>query len=247
MPVFQPEESNQTDEVVDKLRLLPKRTSVHNLDLNLELNSEQKNLQHFMNEHPFESTTQAPDVDINMVRDLGNAESKSKIDENTWKVQYSNGTRYEGGIIVDSSSKDYEQPITYGKFEFPNGDKYEGSVGERAKGVYTHSNGVVYEGQFYRLTKSGNGTQRFPSGDQYTGKFKNNLYHGKGSMMFANGDSYHGTFINGKREHIGTYKYPSGEQVVGDWDNDMLHGKGEYNFTNGSKVRSAFESSQVKL
>jgi hypothetical protein len=249
-PEVQPEQEipkrinfKSKEKKVDGFNIIPQKTSLNNLDMD----SEQKNVFNFMNDHPFEDTPKAPEVDIEMVRNLGEAKSKTKIDENRWKVTYSNGAQYEGDIINDSGNQNYEQPISFGKFRFPNGDTYEGTIGVRAKGTYTHSNGVVYEGQFYKANKSGNGKETFPSGAEYIGKFKNNLYDGKGKMNFTNGDSYVGNFNEGKREHIGTYNFPSGEKVEGDWHDDMLHGHGEYNFSDGSKVRSAFESSQIKL
>lgn len=222
---------------------VPKITSLNTINLN----PEQKNLHHFMSNHPFRDTPQAPDVDADMIENLGKATSKSNMGNSQWKVNYENGAEYVGSIVEDSNSPNFEQPISKGKFKFPNGDEYEGNLGVRADGVYRHRNGVVYEGQFYNLKKSGNGKQTFPSGDVYIGKFFKNKYHGKGQLYFSNEESYKGNFLNGLREHIGTYSYPSGEKVVGDWTEDMLHGRGEYEFTNGSKMRSGFENSQIKL
>lgn len=213
----------------------------------MDLNNEQKNLHRFMKKHPFQDTPQAPGVDINMIRNLGPASSKKQIAENVWQVSYQNGTEYEGSIVEDSGSPDFGQPISSGKFKFPNGDRYEGSVGKRAKGVYRHSNGVVFKGQFFQLKKSGEGTQTFPSGGEYQGKFRDNRYQGKGQFKFANNEVYSGGFSQGLREHIGTYSFPGGEKVVGDWRADKLHGNGEYEFTGGWKVKSGFKNSHIKL
>ena len=212
-----------------------------------KLDKKQKSVHEFMTRHPFEETPQAPSVDIQMIRDLGSARKKTMLGENQWEVTYESGTKYTGTIELEQSSKNYEQPIYSGHFQFPNGDVYEGSVGVRAAGTYTHSNGVKYKGQFYRLMKSGTGVQSFPSGDTYTGMFKNTLYHGTGKDEYVTGDDYQGTFAHGKREHIGTYIYPSGEKVVGDWENDQLHGTGQYEFTNGIKIKNAFVGSRIKL
>lgn len=223
--------------------LAPKITSLNTFNLN----AEQKTLHQFMSNYPFQETPQAPEVDPSMIRDLGRARSKSRISGDRWKITYENGTEYIGNINENSSSADFEQPSSFGKFKFPNGDEYEGTLGVRANGVYKHRNGVKYEGKFYNLKKSGNGQQTFPSGEVFVGKFLDNKYHGRGQMVFSNKDSYKGNFSKGYREHIGTYNYPNGEKVVGDWTKDMLHGKGEYEFSNGSKVRSGFENSQIKL
>lgn len=212
-----------------------------------ELNEDQRSIVRFMKSHPFEDTVEAPEVEFEMLSNLGGANSKKSIGEKKWKISYANGTEYEGNIVEDSSSSNFEQPILFGSFVFPNGDRYRGSIGARASGTYTHKNGVEYQGQFFKLAKSGNGVQTFPDGTVYTGMFRENLYHGKGNIKFANGDQYKGTFNNGKREHIGSYSYPSGETVVGDWRGDMLHGHGRYEFTDGNKIMSAFENSAIKM
>ena len=222
---------------------LPKEPSIDEKDLN----QGQKSIYKLMKNHPFEPSYQAPEVDREMLINLGSATSKKKVDENNWSVEYSNGAKFIGNIVEDESSMNYEQPITVGRFEFPNGDQYQGTVGARASGTYTHSNGVVYKGQFFKLAKSGKGKQTFPEGHVYEGMFKNNVYNGKGTFTFANEDKYNGTFKAGLKNHIGTYSFKSGEVVIGDWKNDMLHGNARYEFTNGQKVQSAFESSTLKL
>lgn len=236
---YTPEE----EQPVEHIQMFQKKRQVNEQ----ELNNEQRRIYEFMSNNPFEDTPQPPDVDLNMLQNLGNATSKSKSSDKKWRITYENGTEYEGNIVENKSSKDFEQPILFGNFIFPNGDKYEGSVGKRAEGTYTHQNGVKYKGQFYKLAKSGNGIQSFPSGTIYEGMFKENMYHGKGNINFLNGDNYNGTFNNGKRNHIGKYSYPSGETVIGDWQNDMLHGNARYQFTNGKKIISAFENNAIKL
>ena len=231
------------EEQPEHFTLLPKKRAV-TMD---NLNEEQRIIFQFMQNHPFEDTIAAPDVEYDMLQNLGAAKSKSNIGKKRWKITYENGTKYEGSIVEDSQSSNYEQPISAGNFFFPNGDTYEGTVGVRASGTYTHKNGVEYKGQFYKLAKSGNGEQTFPCGTVYRGMFRENIYHGKGTMNFANGDKYQGTFNNGKREHIGKYMYPSGETVVGDWQHDMLHGNARYEFTNGNKLMSSFENSAIKM
>jgi hypothetical protein len=241
--VYEPISMKHIEEEPEEIKLIPQRRIVDEG----RLNEKQRSVHKFMTLHPFKDSPQAPAGDVDMLTNLGSIRSKTMESENIWRVEYQNGTKYTGTIDLDSSSKNFEQPILAGNFQFPNGDQYEGTVGVRAKGIYMHSNGVKYEGQFFRLAKSGNGTQTFPNGDVYCGMFKHNLYHGKGQLKFANGDSFKGNFINGKREHIGTYVYVSGENVVGDWEADELHGTGEYRFTNGQKIKNTFEGSRIKL
>lgn len=212
-----------------------------------DLNKEQKKIFEHMQKHPFQPSAQAPTVDPDMLVNLGPAISKSAKGDEKWEVEYENGTKFTGEIVTDEKSVNFEQPLNNGNFEFPNGDKYEGTVGTRALGTYTYLNGVVYEGQFFKLMKSGQGTQTFPDGVIYKGKFKKNFYDGKGLMTFPNGDSYQGNFKNGMRNNIGTYKFIKGDVVTGDWSDDLLHGNGQYNLNNGQKFKSAFQSSSIKL
>ncbi len=79
--------------------------------------------------------------------------------------------------------------------------------------------------------KSGNcingfGTYRFPSGNEYTGNFKDRQRSGKGTFLFANGDKFEGTFL-ANDELSGTYTYNTGAKYVGTY----LTGGREYNGT----------------
>ena len=211
------------------------------------MNPAQKNLFNLMNQHPFEDSPQAPDVDQDMLINLGSVVSKTNIEDQKYNVEYENGTKYQGPIVTNKESPNFEQPMTSGKFQFPNGDEYKGTVGVRASGTYIHSNGIIYKGQFFKLKKTGSGKQTFPDGHEYNGMFKENVYNGKGVMTFSNGDSYKGTFKNGTRHHIGTYTFAEGEVFVGDWEEDMLHGNARCELTNGQKIKSAFQGSSIKV
>lgn len=231
----------------DEMILSQPMEQLHSQIKEEQLNQDQKKIFQHMKKHPFQLSVQAPSVDPDMLINLGPAISKSAKEDQIWEVEYENGTKYTGEIVVDEKSVNFEQPLTSGKFEFPNGDKYEGTVGTRAFGTYSHSNGVVYMGQFFKLKKSGQGTQTFPDGIEYKGKFKNNVYYGKGTMTFANGDFYKGSYKDGLRNHIGTYTFAKGDIVTGDWSDDMLHGNGQYDLHTGQKFKSAFQSSSIKL
>ena len=242
--MIDPEPENKPESLVlSEGEEAPKAPSIDEANLNMG----QQSIVKLMKEHHFKPTNQAPDSDRAMIADLGAATSKKKDSENIWEVEYAHGAKYTGPIVEDPNSTNFEQPLVAGKFWFPNGDQYEGTIGARASGTYTHSNGVVYKGQFFKLAKSGQGTQTFPHGHSYSGMFKNNVYNGKGRFEFANGDVYQGNFKAGRRNNIGTYTFKGGEVAVGDWKDDLLHGKAQYQFNNGQKVKSAFESSTLKL
>ena len=204
-------------------------------------------LQEFINNHPFEQTPNVPYVDVSMIKDLGKV---SKIQQNNsnnkiYSVSYANGTKYEGCIIEDKDDIFYGQPYGEGKLWFPNGDIYEGELGNRVKGKYYHQNGTIYEGTFFKYSKSGVGVETYPNGSIYKGAFLSNLKHGVGELIFNNKDSYKGKFKMGLRNGLGTYIFASGESIYGDWKNDQLNGKGKWKGLSGEKVERKFVNSHV--
>ena len=64
-------------------------------------------------------------------------------------------------------------------------DNFEG-YGVLAEG------GNVYEGQWVKSQKDGDGSEEFSSGDFYIGKYKEGLFHGSGSYLWSNGSTYRG-------------------------------------------------------
>ena len=243
-PEPQPEPEPQEEPMLlSSVQPIEKQTSL----IEEDMNPTQKSLFRLMNKHPFEDSHQAPEVDQEMLLNLGKCVVKNAKDEKVFNVEYENGTKYEGPIVTDETSDDFEQPLNFGLFQFPNGDQYKGTVGVRASGTYTHSNGVIYEGQFFKLKKSGQGKQTFPEGHVYKGMFRENLYHGKGIFTYSNGDVFKGTFNAGRRNHIGTYTFSEGDVFMGDWQEDQLHGNGKCEMTNGQKIKSAFQGSSIKL
>lgn len=73
---------------------------------------------------------------------------------------------------------------------------------------------------------TGVGTYRFPSGNKYTGEFKDRRREGKGIFYFADGDKFDGAWANNQKAS-GTYYFNTGAKYVGTYD-----GQGqEYNGT----------------
>ena len=66
-----------------------------------------------------------------------------------------------------------------------------------------------------------------PNGDEYTGKFKNGLYHGWGELLEKGGNIYAGNFVEGKKCGEGTYWVNGRVDYFGNWENDQKHGRGE--------------------
>lgn len=219
-----------------------------NIEDESKMTSENKILQLFLENNNFKATPQAPEIDQNIMRDLGTLEQKTQSNEgnsNIYIVRYSNGTKFTGKIDERKETENYNQPLDKGRFEFPNGDTYEGQIAKRGNGKYTHRNGTIYEGQFFQLKRSGQGEEIFPDKSVYKGMFRKNIKNGKGTMKFAEGDLYEGNFQNGKRNGLGVYTFTSGELVSGDWLNDELEGKGRWKRLTGEVLKGSFIKSRV--
>jgi hypothetical protein len=254
-PIFELEEpikeSTNTNKLtasqknIDKSHLsFPDLSEVHKLE-----DPKSKMLQEFLFNNPFQESYAPPEVDIDMIRNLGKVNSLDKNPKNAkyYLVSYANGTSYNGTIVEDKDDVFYGQPIGTGKLLFVNGDVYEGDLGNRVKGKYIYKDGTCYEGQFYKYSKSGVGVETYEDGTVYKGHFKTNLKHGIGEYQYVNGDVFKGKFINGKRNGLGTYVFASGENVYGDWKNDKLHGKGRWKGLSGEVVERSFVQSHVSL
>ena len=76
---------------------------------------------------------------------------------------------------------------------------------------------------------NGTGTAKFPSGNVYTGTFKDGLFHGRGKMRFASGNVLEGEF----ETHIpqrGTFTYAKeGTVFTGTFNPDGTPATGTYN------------------
>ena len=66
------------------------------------------------------------------------------------------------------------------------------------------------------------GTVTFPSGNQYVGEFKDNLFHGQGTLAFSNGSQYVGEFKDDLFHGQGTYTYVNGRQLEGIWEEGVF-------------------------
>lgn len=59
---------------------------------------------------------------------------------------------------------------------YRNGDIYTGVWdGHRGTGTIVYTDGSSYEGEFLKDRKDGEGTYKLPSGNTYTGTYKNDL------------------------------------------------------------------------
>ena len=102
--------------------------------------------------------------------------------------------------------------------EFDNG-KYEGEVGfsgkMHGKGIYTYTNGNVYEGCFNEGVKQGRGTFTWSDGDVYDGEFENDMRNGSGVYIYKNGNRYDGEWKDNVKSGHGVFYYRNGDRYDG--------------------------------
>ena len=111
------------------------------------------------------------------------------------------------------------------------GDKYVGEFERRAfsgKGIYYHSSGNLYFGEFRDSERNGWGTFVFGSnsdwsGDKFLGEFVSNEFHGLGTYVYANGNKDVGEFKNGKLDGF-AISFDKYGQILrqGVWGNDQF-------------------------
>ncbi|KAL0699306.1 hypothetical protein Bca4012_055428 [Brassica carinata] len=79
-----------------------------------------------------------------------------------------------------------------------------------------------------------------PSGDFYTGQWRDNLPHGHGKYLWTDGCMYVGEWHRGKTMGKGRFSWPSGATYEGDFKNGYMDGKGTYIDSSGDLYRGSW-------
>ena len=131
---------------------------------------------------------------------------------------------------------------------FDNGT-YKGDVDFNGKmsgkGVYTYTNGNVYDGQWEDDMRNGKGEYRYKNGNRYVGDWKDNVKNGVGEFFYSSGEKYEGSFENSLRHGHGVFYYRNGAVFEGEWQNDMLSGEGILTAKDGSRKRQKWENNKL--
>lgn len=93
-------------------------------------------------------------------------------------------------------------------YEFPNGDRYEGSW---------LAAGLAAGSALARPQRHGLGVYRFVDGSLYEGEWTEDLMAGLGVMSFPDGGRFAGQFRDGQPDGLGVYHRPDGGDRAGRW------------------------------
>ena len=79
------------------------------------------------------------------------------------------------------------------------------------------------------------------TGDVYEGEFSRGRRHGEGLLVKANGVTFMGTWRKGKPNGIGAEHNANGSNYQGEYVQGVKHGKGLLTFLDGSTLECNFE------
>lgn len=157
------------------------------------------------------------------------------------KLNYSDGSKYEGGI---------ENGMTRngtGTFIWSTGESYEGTWVndvQNGTGKMIWPGLGVYEGEFVNGKRQGHGVftwtydGEFAAGQpvSFDGEWADDHIGSTGKMTFANLGIYEGEFTGGIRAGTGTFTWDNGDQYYGKWANDHIGGEGILTLMDGTTV-----------
>lgn len=120
------------------------------------------------------------------------------------------------------------RPDGSGTYYYANGTVFKGEFKEgrpHGSGVFTHADGSTTSGQYAEgELLDGHVDRVYPSGNHYTGDWRDDEPDGEGQMMYALGGSYQGGWKHGKQEGAGTITYPNGKQLAGTFHDGLRSG-----------------------
>lgn len=159
---------------------------------------------------------------------------KGEVDERGRR--HGEGTYYWGdGSFI--RGKWYEDKAVSGKYVWPNGTYYEGTVEDNGKkisvtgkGTTYFKSGAIYEGYHRDSFEDGKGTMYYTDGAVYKGHWEKGNFYGNGKLTFYEGICYIGffDFRDNKLEFRGKKIMPSGSYYEGTFINRSLEGFAKY-------------------
>ena len=136
------------------------------------------------------------------------------------RVEYSDGSVYEGEVVVLGSGK----------------------VVRHGQGTYRDaSQNATYTGQFRDDVVEGRAKAVMGDGSEYEGAWVGGNPEGQGRARYPNGGTYDGGFVAGGRSGWGVMRFEGGEAYQGEWLGDKIHGRGRWTHVDGSYYQGTFE------
>ena len=163
---------------------------------------------------------------------------------------YADGKSWTGEFKDDKmwTGEGFLYYFTDGK---PNGKTFEGTLVEgkyQGYGVFHYANGSVYEGQWDKGLRHGQG--KYTYGDDgehkrtYVGQWTEDRMEGKGIFTYKDGSTYEGDFVDWKFEGHGVRKYADGSVYDGQWHADNQNGYAVYVYASGIRYEGEFKDNQ---
>lgn len=189
-------------------------------------------------------------------------------DGNAYAGQWKAGKREGEGVLYNPDGSygtcmyaNDVQVSGFGNWTYNNGDRYQGVLNtgyvRNGYGVYTFTDGRVYEGAFKDESFSGLGKMTWPNGDSYMGEWLDNNMHGYGIYTYANGKVKAGKWNFGLLGNGQSYGYAASDghqanRIQGlfaavDYatadcvTGDCLNGKGSKKYSSGLVYEGEFK------
>ena len=150
------------------------------------------------------------------------APAQQPANQNTAQLILDGNALYEGQVFAGI-------PHGFGKAQYPNGD--------------------VYEGNWNRGHREGQGNMIWHQGGQWTGQFRqNNLWEGSGISYITAKDGvvlcYDGEYKEGNRNGFGKMVYTDAT-YEGQWVNNKRHGQGKMLWDKGGTWEGQFQDNRI--
>jgi 1-phosphatidylinositol-4-phosphate 5-kinase len=141
----------------------------------------------------------------------------------------------------NAASRTNSAGLRVGELTLPNGDIYSGTLSREMRipegtGRYIWSGSCcVYEGEWRRGMRHGQGKTLWPSGATYEGEYSAGYMDGEGTYVGPDGaSSYKGQWKLNRKHGLGLQMYPSGDMYQGSWIQGQMEGHGRYTWANGN-------------
>ena len=177
----------------------------------------------------------------------------------TFKGTWNNGKREGIGLYTFKSSATYEgnwkDDYAEGSGVFKSHYYYNNQIKKvplntifptvyDGIGIFISTNGAIYDGNWTKGKRNGEGTMKWLSGEEYKGEWKDEKRNGYGEDKWEDGEIYIGQFSDNLFNGKGTYFYDNGQKYDGDWKNGMYNGKGTLTWLNGQKYEGDFVNNE---